>query len=177
MSTKNVQMRLERFRLPVDDDGNVIVPLDKNGNKDYGAVQRHFRIFEKHWSTEELSIRYTEALKMLLGDDVVEENEEEEAKVTARWIRLMEQKNRVPIDEKRRWIVATLLGIPAASFGLVPMEEFAKRQEMTIVPSKPEKHLDVGEYTTFLRSSWELNHANTAQALAEEIKCRIENLH
>jgi tetratricopeptide (TPR) repeat protein len=177
VAIKEIQQRLEKFRLLVDTRGNVVVPLDNNGNRDYGAVQRHYRIFVKEWSTEELSIRYTDALKLLKGDDGGDEDEE--AKVTARWIRLMEQQNKVPVNPKRRWVLAMLLGIPAASFGLAPIDDpFTERHKMSIVPGKKQKDLiDIVEYRTFLQDTWDINHKDSAQPFLNTITMRIMKLH
>jgi tetratricopeptide (TPR) repeat protein len=180
VTIKEIPQHLRQFRLLVDKSGNVIVPLDNNGNRDYGAVQRHYRIFVKEWSTEELSMRYTDALKLLKGEDG--DDEDEETKVTARWIRLMEQQNKVPVNPKRRWVLAMLLGIPAASFGLAPIDDsFTKRQTMATIQRKPGKPLDIAEYTTFLQlswqSSWEHMNATGAQSILDDIQRRIERLH
>ena len=181
VTINKMQQQSEPFRLPVNESGNVVVPLDKNGNRDYGAVQRHYQIFVKGWTTEELSMRYTDALKLLKGD--CEGDANEEAKVTARWIRLMEQQNKVPVDPKRRWVLAMLLGIPAASFGLASIDDpFTARQKMISTPGKKQKDLiDIVEYRAFLRSfwqsSWDCINVAVAKSLLADIQYRIEQIH
>ncbi len=105
------------------------------------------------------------------------EDGEEGETITARWIRLMEQKNRVPTDEKRRWILATLLGIPAASFGLTPHDPLTRLQGITSALSQGRKPLDLAKYRAFLQSCWTLCHTKMAQSLEDEIAYRVGHLH
>jgi len=139
----------EKFRLPLDKDGNVIIPKDKDGNPDYGAVMRYFRLFVKGWSSRYLAIRYTEVLR--------EQGEDEDEAITARWIQLMEKENQVPKDPKRRWVLAMLLGIPAASFGLKELNQPPKVLTKTLHLILKREPINVKEYRTTLErycASW-----------------------
>ena len=50
--------------------------------------------------------------------------------ITVRWVQRVEKENKVPVDLKRRWIIATLLSIPPASFGLQALP--------AVIPQQPE---------------------------------------
>jgi len=145
MSSEQVRRRRppEKFRLSIDEQENVTIPLDKEGNLDYGAVMRYFRVFVKEWSAEYLAIHYAEALK--------EQGEEEDETVTARWIQIMEKENKVPVDPKRRWILATLLSIPATSFGLELINRTQGSIEKTLHTILKREHIDLVEHTLLLK--------------------------
>lgn len=145
MSMGNVGSNTRTAILQADEQGNLLVPLGKDGKPDYGLVMRHFR-YAKGWTAEGLSDLYSEALQ---------DGSEGEEPITARWILIMEQKNRVPVDEKRRWIIATLLNIPCSYFGLKVLNSLIPSQEeiKLIMPTLIEP-VDITDYHIRLRRFW-----------------------
>jgi transcriptional regulator with XRE-family HTH domain len=141
-----MESALGSIRTPLlqeDEHGNLIIPLGRDGKPDYGLVMRHFR-YLKGWSAQEVSELYSQALEDC--------GEKEETPVSARWILLMEQKNRVPVDEKRRWLLATLLTIPPVYFGLKAPETLREGIKL-ILPTIVEP-VDVTEYRARLQRFW-----------------------
>src|SRR5579883_3271943 len=79
-----------------------------------GEVIREYRRL-RNMSAETLAKRYGEALTRRFGSGA-------EAKITARWILKMEQKNQIPTDIVRRRILTTILDIPPFLLGLASLE-------------------------------------------------------
>jgi tetratricopeptide (TPR) repeat protein len=130
--------------------------LKKDGKPDYGAVLEHFRIWTG-WSREQLAFYYSEALG-------------KEQEVTASWVYHMEKENRIPIDPKRRWILAQLLSIPPALLGL-------KNFENPVFNLFDWKPIDVQEYHLMLEkynAGW---HATTVFQEVADVQNRISNLY
>lgn len=72
------------------------------------------------------------------------------------------QKNRVSVDEKRRWIIATLLNIPPAYLGLSALQPILHQQEqLKIVVATKMPQVDIEEYKIRLKNLWRSNYANT----------------
>jgi hypothetical protein len=82
---------------------------------------------------------------------------------------MMEKKNMVPIDEKRRWILARLLNIPPLLFGLEPLESAMSDL------FKWEK-VDVQEYRLTLENYNRGWHTGSVFQAVNDIKKRISNL-
>src|SRR6266700_2166736 len=94
---------------------------EKNGKPNYGGILRYFRLL-MGWTAAQLASLYSEALG--LDDDHL---------ITATWIIIMENQNKVPADEKRRWILARLLDIPPMLLGLNILKDGNSAQnEVTI---------------------------------------------
>jgi tetratricopeptide (TPR) repeat protein len=89
----------------------------------------------------------------------------------------MENQNRVPADEKRRWILARLLDIPPLLLGLNTMQEVNSTQkETTLFDMLQAEKVDVVEYQTTLQiynNSWLSGKLHT---LTSDVKYRILNL-
>ena len=76
-------------------------------NENYGGFIRVWRKQVLTWSTETIVLLYNEALEAM-----------NERPVSVRWWQRMGKNNTVPVDEKRRRIIQTLLGIPVAWLAL-----------------------------------------------------------
>jgi hypothetical protein len=167
--------KAKSYGLPVDADGKLAVPLDKDGEPDYGRVLRYYRKEVHDWSAEQLARAYSQALR---HDDAEGKLEEEEVEVTARWIQLMEQKNRVPTDPKRRWVLARLLSIPPLLFGLQPLTKVITAPEkasgLTILKRGS---LDLETYQTQLRSYDDSFYLSAQTDLPQRIKASLCDLH
>lgn len=129
MPERSVRRKGEKYRLPVDEDGNLVIPYDESGRVDLGRIMRHYRKYVrgKEWTAEYVAMLYSQAL---VGNDGCLDEVEENYQVTARWVQYMEQHNRVPQDPGRRWILAALLGIPPVLFGL----DASNPQEVKVLP-------------------------------------------
>jgi tetratricopeptide (TPR) repeat protein len=127
-----------------------------NGEPDYGAILRYHR-HRAGWTGERLAYLYSEAL-------------EEEEPVSRFWVYRMEGQNKVPIDEKRRWILARLLDIPPALLGLqVVSESQPVSWTSTFDPFSSEK-VDLVEYRATLEDyscSWFAGSLKIAQAIGD----------
>jgi hypothetical protein len=140
----------------------VLVAQQKQGQPNYGALLRYFRQ-RRGWQVWELALYYRVALR-------AEGLEEEELEaVSAQRVYAMENQNKVPKDEKRRWILATLLDIPPALFGL----ESASPQRALFLW----KPVDVVEYRAALVQYCAAFRRGDIQGLLGDIKRRISTLH
>lgn len=134
----------------------------EDGWPNAGEVIRDYRHL-RNMSAEILASRYGEELARHLGNGAG-------AKITARWILKMEQKNQIPTDIVRRRILANILGIPPFLLGLSSLEAAKPRQTIqTQVPSVlAHTSLDLEWYDKEARMLWRLHYAQTAQdALAD----------
>jgi tetratricopeptide (TPR) repeat protein len=114
-----------------------------NGEPDYGAILRYHR-HRAGWTGERLAYLYSEAL-------------DEEEPVSRFWVYRMEDQNKVPVDEKRRWILARLLDIPPALFGLPILAEGLPVSWFNMFDPLSEEKVDLVEYRATLedyRHSW-----------------------
>jgi tetratricopeptide (TPR) repeat protein len=128
--------------------------LKKDGKPDYGAILEYFRILAG-WSREQLAFYYSEAL----GKEVI----------TASWVYHMEKENRIPIDQKRRWILARLLNIPPILFGLQDFKNITALFDWEPV--------DIAEYRTQLAIYGKGWHSTSIFQEVDDIKRRIGNLY
>lgn len=137
----------------------------KNGKPNYGAIVRYFRLLIG-WTAAQLASLYSDALG--LDDDHL---------ITPSWIIIMENQNRVPADEKRRWILARLLDIPPILLGLNVLSDGSnKQEEATIFDMLQNEKVDVVEYREKIElysNSWLIGKLHI---LASDIKWRILNL-
>ena len=143
------------------DDLLALVAEEKHGQPNYGAILKYFRV-QMGWKGWQLAQCCSEALG--------EEGLEEETKlITQNWISMMESQNMVPKDEKRRWILATLLEIPPVLFGLEAL------------PSTPSpliwQPVEVAEYRASLERYCRLLHLGTPHQVLRHIHRRINNLN
>jgi len=139
-----------------------LVAQQKQGQPNYGALLRYFRQ-QQGWQVWELALYYTVALRAE-GCDL-----EEVDAVTDQRIYAMENQNKVPTDQKRRWILATLLDIPPALFGL----ESASPQRALFLW----KPVDVAEYRAALVQYCASFHLSGLPHSLRDIKRRISTLH
>ncbi|MBV9690894.1 MAG: hypothetical protein JO202_14445 [Ktedonobacteraceae bacterium] len=160
MSYKSRPRKKERPCLSMD-DLLALVAENKNGQPNYGVILKYFRM-QMGWKGWELAQFYSEALG-------AEGLEEETKLVTKQWIYMMENQNMVPVDQKRRRILAKLLDIPPVLFGLeaLPSPSSAFTWEA----------VDVVEYRATLVQYCVLLHLGIVQPSLEDIKRRISNLH
>jgi len=116
-----------------------------------------------HWQVWELALYYSGELRKEGFDD-------EEAKlITDQRIYAMENQNKVPKDQKRRWILAALLDIPPVLFGLEALPSVSSIFTWESV--------DVGEYRVALVQYWDALRLGVVQRSLWDIKRRITNLH
>jgi hypothetical protein len=97
-----------------------------------------------------------------------------------RWVQRVEKENKLPIDRKRRWIIATLLGIPPASFGLQALPMLipalpAGTIPQTTVPSSLDSRAALARVKT-LWSSWSPMYEQQPSALFAELISSINTI-
>jgi tetratricopeptide (TPR) repeat protein len=136
-----------------------LLTIAAEGN--YGAILHYFRL-QMGWTAITLALLYAEALQR--------EGVEDSNPITKNWIYMMEKRNLVPVDDKRRWILARLLDIPPVLFGLDPLSEALQRI------SQWEK-VDVEEYHIVLARYCQGWHSGSVLQAMHDIKRRIDNLH
>ncbi|MBV9708925.1 MAG: hypothetical protein JO125_16140 [Chloroflexi bacterium] len=144
------------------DDLLALVTEHKNGQPNYGVILKYFRM-QMGWKGWELALLYSEALD-------AEGLEEETKLVTEQWIYMMENQNMVPLDQKRRWVLAKLLDIPPVLFGLEALPS----------PSSvfTWESIDVVEYQAALVQYCVEEHLGVVQQQSlGDIKRRISTLH
>jgi hypothetical protein len=86
----------------------------------------------RDWRKNVLGWKGVEAAVLLLNEAL------DEDKVSIRWWQRMEQKNAVPVDEKRRWIIQAILNIPPSYLGLTSLHASIASQEETPFPLQKE---------------------------------------
>jgi hypothetical protein len=138
-----------------------LVAEHKNGQPNYGAILKYFRL-HMGWKGWELALLYSEALD-------AEGLEEETKLLKEQWIYMMENQNMVPLDQRRRWILAALLDIPLVLFGL---ESTSPQGRLFLW-----KPLDVAEYRAALVQYRTAFCRGDIQGLLGDIKRRISALH
>src|SRR5258708_37942190 len=104
----------------------------KDDGFNYGLLVKQYRI-KKAWTRAQLAELYGNALR--------------EASMSVEAVRLMEENNRVPCNPKRRYILAKLLDIPLALFGLAALETFEIKD--TSSPKRRER-FDIEHYQSRL---------------------------
>ncbi|MBE3560098.1 MAG: hypothetical protein IMW89_12860 [Ktedonobacteraceae bacterium] len=98
---------------------------------------------------------------------------EESRQITANWIYMMENQNMVPVDKKRRWLLARILDIPPLLLGLESIEEVLPTHTRRIFQWE---RVDTVEYQAVLEqycTSWGTGRCYEA---AQDIRQRIDNL-
>jgi tetratricopeptide (TPR) repeat protein len=111
------------------------------------------------WTAGQLASLYGEALES--GEDCL---------ITPSWIYMMERKNMVPLDKKRRWILARLLDIPPILFGL-------ELSDPSCAHLFAWERVDVVEYRSALESYCQGWHSGSVFQAISDIKGRILHLH
>ena len=139
-----------------------LVGQHKQGQPNYGALLRYFRQ-RMGWQVRDLASYYSVALRA----EGLEEEEMELLGVQRMYA--MENQNKVPRDKKRRWILATLLDIPLALFGL----ESASPQGRLFLW----KPIDVAEYRAALVQYCAAFRVGDIQEFLADIRRRISTLH
>ena len=135
-----------------------------------GEVIRAYRRSMK-MSAESLANRYGEELAKHFGSEAG-------AKITARWILKMEQRNQIPTDIVRRRVLANILDIPPFLLGLATLEtvvpsQTIQRQTTTILTSTT---LDLEYHNKEGRMLWQLHYAQTAQDALKGLLKNIKEL-
>ncbi|BCL79091.1 hypothetical protein ccbrp13_15560 [Ktedonobacteria bacterium brp13] len=144
-----------------------ILALDSEQVQDYGQVMRYYRKQVKHWTAEQLGELY--------GNLIYRHP------ISGRMIQLMEKNSSLPADPKRREIMARLLGIPMAMFGLetvavLPGKSKSTLERMLLDVSKHE-NIDTREYAVSLDTFWDNYYTNTAEIASHDVIKRIRNIH
>jgi tetratricopeptide (TPR) repeat protein len=135
-----------------------------DGTIHYGLLMRYWRKHVMQWkSAEILADVYNEVLK-------------EDEPLTARAIQRMEQQNKVPMDKKRRQLLATILNIPPAYFGLTALVSnelsFDEPHTTTLYGGS----IDILEYTARLKQLWSYWSPSDIQKILAEIVTKIHAL-
>lgn len=142
----------------------------KDGWPNAGEVIREYR---------HLHNMSAEALAKCYGENLAEHfNNEVEAKITARWILKMEQKNQIPTDIIRRRILAKILEIPPILLGLASLEKMMPHQitQTQVPPTLSHTVLDLEWYGKEAHMLWQLHYAQTAQVALANLLDYINDL-
>jgi len=119
-------------------------------------VLRDWRLNKLNWyNTGEVVCLYNELL-ISLG----------EKPVSKRWWERMESSNTVPVDQKRRWILHTILNIPPAYLGLQTMEMEDLNKLFHPTPSNKLPPLNLNAYRDRLISFWQNPYDSFDEALS-----------
>ena len=114
-----------------------------DGKFDYGRVVRYYRKEIMHWTNATILA------------DLLNEFLDDEEEVSERWVQRMEKDNKVPLDKKRRWLIATLLNIPPAYLGLtVTKTPLPPYDEIKLVIPRKIMRIDFCEYDNVLKGIW-----------------------
>jgi hypothetical protein len=131
--------------------------------------EAHSDGFIRYWRKNVLGWQNAQILTNLYNEFI----EADEA-VSVKWIERMEKTNKVPIDLKRRWILATLLNIPPAYFGL-ELEKILKPEELLVYAPPRSGSINLLEYQESARFFWRsINTKNPAKII--EAVSRINTL-
>jgi tetratricopeptide (TPR) repeat protein len=121
-----------------------------NGDIDYGELVRYWRKEVIHWHhTHELVALYNE----FMNEDI-----------SIRWWQRMEKQNKVPVDQKRRLVIARLLGLPVLYLGL-PFSEMVAYSEEVKLPIPTTETVNLREYETRLLDMWATPYGKLEEAL------------
>jgi len=90
----------------------------------------------------------------------------------------MLRNNDFPTDEKRRWVIATLLRIPAFLLGAKAIDELLPPHEEVqairkAVIKRTQETFDISEYRTMLKTYWQQNRTDTISDLMDDVQGRI----
>jgi tetratricopeptide (TPR) repeat protein len=164
MYKKEQAMSQRKKELPILSTEQLLalVAQQKQGQPDYGALLRYFRQ-RMGWEVRELASYYSAALRA----EGLEDEEIEPLGVQRMYA--MENQNKAPRDQKRRWMLATLPDIPPALFGL----ESASPQGRQFLW----KPIDVAEYRAALVQYCAAFRVGDMQDFLADIKRRISTLH
>lgn len=148
-------------------------PFDtqEDGWPNAGQVMHYFR--EKQGIT-------AKAFGKLYGQEVRENGKP----ICERWILEMELENKVPTDITRRRVIARLLNIPLALFGLASLEHVSVRTvtehslSPTIIQQTPlhKVSTDVARYEKNIRVALHLHRTSNAQNILQDINADIREL-
>ncbi|GCE50491.1 hypothetical protein EI42_04309 [Thermosporothrix hazakensis] len=124
-------------------------------------VLREWRLNKLHWyNTSEVVILYNELLT-ILG----------EKPVSKRWWERLESSNKAPIDEKRRWILHTILNIPPAYLGLQTLNTQSLDKILYLPVTYKTPSLNVEAYKERITAFWKNPYNNF-----DEVVSRIHAL-
>lgn len=143
--------------------------VQANGLPPFGQVVLDF-IKINGWTVEQFGVLYGKAIR--------------KKQYTKVRIYQMINDNSFPTDKTRRFIIASLLRIPAFLLGVEALEDLLESceireytQKSTISLLTYEKNIDLSEYQNFLTDCYTKNRAYTAHDLINEILYRIYGLH
>jgi hypothetical protein len=111
-----------------------------DGRIDNGKLIRYWRKDIIQWhNTHELVALYNE----FLNEDV-----------SIRWWQRMEKENKVPVDHKRRWVIARILDLPALYLGIPVAEEMLPFGDKIQLPTPTTKGVNIHRYNKRLPELW-----------------------
>jgi tetratricopeptide (TPR) repeat protein len=94
-----------------------------------------------------------------------------------RWILRMEKENRVPQDETRRGILASILGIPPILLGLASLKSLDEAPNNTLTTKPLSTNIDRPErIDSLLNLYWKVDWTSTAQPYLAEIESTVADL-
>lgn len=141
--------------------------LMDDGTINYGSLMRYWRKHMMQWKNAQiLADVYNEILK-------------EDEPLTVRAIQRMEQQNKVPMDQKRRWLLATILNIPLAYFGLTTLTHYilpASEVHATNLSDESIESIDFSQYMDTLQQFWAGWSPSHVQEILVEILTKIHTL-
>jgi tetratricopeptide (TPR) repeat protein len=116
--------------------------LQDDGTIHYGALMRYWRKHVMQWKSAQILA------------DVYNELLSDEEPLTVRAIQRMEQQNKVPMDQKRRRLLATILHLPPAYFGLTSLAPYTlPANDIPAIPIQGGS-VDSAEYQAKLQDYW-----------------------
>ncbi len=130
--------------------------LGEDGTLNEGNLLRFWRKEVMQWTNAQtLADLYNECM-------------EEDEEISVRWIQRMEKKQILPYDEKRRWILATLLNIPPAYLGLKSIESSSSTSTeiKLLLPMHAATPVDISAYENKLREVWRAPYTILDEVLA-----------
>jgi hypothetical protein len=108
--------------------------------------------------------------------DIYNEVLGEEESLTIRAIQRMEKHDKVPMDHKRRLLLATILNIPPAYFGLTNLTPYTLPADMVQGVLQPDKVIDIAGYRAQLSEYWIKWTTYNVQDVLTDILTRIYTL-
>lgn len=130
----------------------------------------HIDGFIRYWRKEVLGWHNAQTLTNLYNAFM----DDDEA-VSIKWVERMEKTNKVPADLKRRWILATLLHIPPAYFGLRLDAVIGSAELPVLAPSQQRGSLDLQEYQGSLKRFWRSVNTKKPEKMVEAV-ARVNTL-
>ena len=138
--------------------------LLNDGSVDYGKLVRV-------WRKEVLQWHNTAAIVDLYNEEI--EEEDSLPAISVRWWQRMEKENRVPVDKKRRWLIATILNISPLYLGLdLPKPLVEQPDEIKISAPANAVTLDSIGYANRLNEIWSSPYSSS---ISEEVRVIVRS--